>query len=101
MLGLKTAWKVEQQTRRFAQRVLVKVIAFEEEVNNVMRQTEYINGLLEEMKDCELIKAQLEDRLNQIQKVIGDFDLEDLSNLQFWVAKLNEKIEAILITRLE
>jgi hypothetical protein len=37
MLGLKTAWKVEQQTRRFAQRVLVKVIAFEEEVNNVMR----------------------------------------------------------------
>ena len=53
------------------------------------------------MKDCELIKSQLEDRLNQIQKVIGDFDLEDLSNLSFWVARLNEKIETILITRLE
>ena len=39
------------------------MIAFEEEVNNVMRQTDFINGLLEEMKECEPVKAQLEERL--------------------------------------
>lgn len=27
--------------------------------------------------------------------------MEDLSNLSFWVARLNEKIETILISRLE
>ena len=33
--------------------------------------------------------------------MIGDFDLEELSNMTFWVTKLNERIETILITRLE
>ena len=79
----------------------MKVIEFEAEVNNVMGQSDYINGLLEEMKDCELVKSELDERLTQIQKVIGDFDLEDMSNLTFWVAKLNERIEKILIARLE
>ena len=53
----------------------MKVIEFEAEVNNVMGQSDYINGLLEEMKDCELVKAQLDERLTQIQKVIGDTSL--------------------------
>lgn len=33
--------------------------------------------------------------------MIGDFDLEDLSNLEVWVAQLNVKIESILVRRLE
>lgn len=33
--------------------------------------------------------------------MIDDFDLEDLSNLNFWVQGLNEKIEKILVKRLE
>jgi len=39
--------------------------------------------------------------LKEIQKIIGDFDLDDLSNLEVWVAELNEKIESILVKRLE
>lgn len=33
--------------------------------------------------------------------MIEDFDLEDLSNLSTWVQGLNEKIERILVKRLE
>lgn len=57
--------------------------------------------MLEEMKECPLVKEEFENRLAVIQKIIGDFDLEDLSNLSFWVARLNEDVEKILITRLE
>lgn len=33
--------------------------------------------------------------------MIGDFDLDDLSNLEIWVSDLNLKIENILVKRLE
>ena len=92
---------MEQPLKRYAQKVLVKVIAFEEEVNSVMQKTDLIKQLLEEMKECPLVKEEFENRLAVIQKIIGDFDLEDLSNLSFWVARLNEDVEKILITRLE
>ena len=66
-----------------------------------MQKTDLIKQLLEEMKECPLVKEEFENRLAVIQKIIGDFDLEDLSNLSFWVARLNEDVEKILITRLE
>ena len=33
--------------------------------------------------------------------MIGDFDLDDMSNLEQWVSELNIKIELILVKRLE
>ena len=66
-----------------------------------MQKTDLIKQLLEEMKECPLVKEEFENRLTVIHKIIGDFDLEDLSNLSFWVARLNEDVEKILITRLE
>ena len=53
------------------------------------------------MKECPLVRTEFETRLATIQKIIGDFDLEDLSNLTFWVAQLNESVEEILTARLE
>lgn len=99
--GLETPWRLEQPLKKYARKVLVKVIAFEEEVNNVMLKTDLIKQLLEEMKECPLERQEFESRLEIIQKTIGDFDLEDLSNLTFWVAKLNEAVEEILTARLE
>jgi hypothetical protein len=53
------------------------------------------------MTECDLKKENFESRLLKIQTVIDDFDLEDLSNLNFWVNGLNDKIERILVKRLE
>jgi len=66
-----------------------------------MQKTDLIKQLLAEMKECPLVKEEFERRLAMIQKIIGDFDLEELSNLTFWVSRLNEDVEKILITRLE
>ena len=99
--GLKTPWRLEQPLKRYTHKVLVKVIAFEEEVNSVMLKIDLIKQLLEEMKECPLEKQEFESRLSVIQRHIGDFDLEDLSNLSFWVARLNEDVEKILTGRLE
>lgn len=99
--GLEQNWKTETVAKKFAAKLLPKVIAFEEAVNDVQQKTDYINQLLNEMAECELLKDNFESRLQKIQTVIDDFDLEDLSNLNFWVQRLNEKIEKILVKRLE
>ena len=83
--GLEQNWKTETVAKKFAAKLLPKVIAFEEAVNDVQQKTDYINQLLNEMAECELLKDNFESRLQKIQTVIDDFDLEDLSNLNFWV----------------
>ena len=95
--GLTTYWKSDPKT--YALKLLPKVIGFEESVNEVIHKTAYVQQLLDEIKDCETI--QINEKLKEIQKIIGDFDLDDLSNLEVWVAELNEKIESILVKRLE
>lgn len=59
--------------------MLQKVITFEETVNEVMEKTQYVDQLLSEIKECET--NRIIDILKEIQKVIGDFDLGDFSNL--------------------
>ena len=53
------------------------------------------------MKECPIVESELKQRLDQIQKIIYDFDLEDVSNLTFWATELNKKVEDVLSIRLE
>ena len=53
------------------------------------------------MKECPLVESELKQRLDQIQKIIYDFDLEDVSNLTLWATELNKEVEEVLSSRLE
>ena len=97
--GLDLNFKNVTGVKTTSQKILQKVIAFEEAVNEVMEKTQYVDQLLSEIKECET--NSINERLKEIQKIIGDFDLGDFSNLAQWVAELNVKIEAILVRRLE
>jgi ATP-dependent protease HslVU (ClpYQ) ATPase subunit len=54
---------------------------------------------LNEIKECQT--TVIDEKLKEVQKIIGDFDLHDASNLEMWVGELNVKIENILVRRLE
>ena len=97
--GLDINFKNVSGVKTMAQKILQKVITFEEAVNEVMEKTQYVDQLLTEIKECET--EAIKERLKEIQKIINDFDLGDFSNLAQWVADLNVKIEAILVRRLE
>lgn len=94
----KIKW-TDTQLKKYASNLLKSVYFFEEAVNEVMEKTALVEQYLEEIKDCET--QAISSKLKEILKVIGDFDLEDLSNLEVWVAQLNVKIESILVRRLE
>lgn len=71
-------------------------------MNDVIQKTEFVERLLEEMKACDLGEnGGIKSRLNEIQKIVNDFDLENMSNLPQWVSDLNVKIENVLAKRLE
>lgn len=98
-MGLEKSWKNEGGVKDWAQKLLPKVIEFEGSVNEVMRSTSFVDMMLDEMKQCKVVEINA--KLEHIQKIISDFDLHDLSNLQKWVGDLNEKIEGVLVRRLE
>jgi len=77
--GLDLNFKNVTGVKTTSQKILQKVIAFEEAVNEVMEKTQYVDQLLSEIKECET--NSINERLKEIQKIIGDFDLGDFSNL--------------------
>ena len=59
-----------------------------------------INRSVEELQTCDFDSASFTKLLSQVQKVIDHLNLENYSNLDVWVANLNEKIDAVLRSRL-
>ncbi|OWZ39026.1 dynein heavy chain 1, cytosolic [Cryptococcus neoformans Tu259-1] len=59
-----------------------------------------INRVVEELAICEYTSDTFSSLLGQIQKTIDHLNLENYSNLDAWVATLNEKIDKVLSERL-
>lgn len=65
------------------QKILPKVIQFEEAVNTAIQQTNATNKYLAEIKDCPIDEIEL--RLKKIQGIINEFDVANASNLEIWI----------------
>lgn len=59
-----------------------------------------INRVVEELAICEYTSDTFSSLLGQIQKTIDHLNLGNYSNLDAWVATLNEKIDKVLSERL-
>ena len=94
-------WKSEANVGKYAKELRQSVTEFEEAVNNVIEKICQIDLHLEELQTCELEQDTLAERIEKIQKIIDDFELESYSNLQLWVNELDKQISDILIDRLE
>ena len=70
-----------ENVKRYAHKVLIKVIQFESDTYSIMQKHEVVESLLNQLEKCELEKETLIEILEQLQEIIGDFEYEDLSNL--------------------
>lgn len=77
-----------------------KVQKFEEAVNGLKDFAEQIEAILAFLKTCNGTYETFKAKLDQIQKLIDDFNLWGYSNLQIWVPEIDAKVELILIDRL-
>ena len=62
--GLDINFKNVSGVKTMAQKILQKVITFEEAVNEVMEKTQYVDQLLTEIKECET--EAIKERLKEI-----------------------------------
>ncbi|ORY33069.1 putative motor [Naematelia encephala] len=66
----------------------------------VIEITDDISRLVEELSTCAFTSEAFSALLGRIQKTIDQLNLENYSNLEVWVASLNERIDAVLKERL-
>ncbi|KAI8328287.1 dynein heavy chain [Blakeslea trispora] len=77
------------------------VSVFQDKVDDLIGYYDDITKGIEEMKTCSYQSERFEDYLGRVQKLIDRLNLENYSNLDQWVAGLDKRIEAVLISRLQ
>jgi len=98
--GFKHIWRNENTVQKHASKLSVRVIEFEDKVNLVKRKQFAIIEICENLR----MKPEIHEFpnwLKKIQDIVDDFQFNDCSNLDSWVADLNAKIEEILLIRLQ
>ena len=60
-----------------------------------------IDNTLRELQSCSFTLETFQTHLEALQRAIDQLNLEQYSNIPFWVTKMNEKIIAILRGRLQ
>ncbi|KAI8967648.1 dynein heavy chain [Mycotypha africana] len=77
------------------------VSVFQDKVDALIGYYDEISKSIDEMKTCSYQSKRFEEVLGRIQKLIDRLNLESYSNLDQWVAGLDKRIEAVLVTRLQ
>lgn len=77
-----------------------KVQKFEEAFNGLKDFSEQIESILAFLKTCNGTYETFKTKIEQIQKLIDDFNLWGYSNLHIWVPEIDAKVESILVERL-
>jgi dynein heavy chain 1 len=60
-----------------------------------------IQKSVDELRTCPFETAAFISRLDGVQTAVDQLNLENYANLRYWVASLNEKIESVLVDRLQ
>ena len=61
---------------------------------------ESVQSAISDLEACAYNTQTFETKIEMVQTAVDQLNLENFSNLRFWVAKLNRAIEAILMARL-
>lgn len=77
------------------------VFTFHEKVDDLLAIEEQIEIDVRSLETCAYSANTFADILGKIQKMVDDLSLRQYSNLQQWVAKLDEEVEKRLAVRLQ
>ena len=60
-----------------------------------------VNSALKDLDSCPYDAEAFRNNIDQIQRAVDQLNLENYSNLQWWVDQMNERIEGVLFNRLQ
>lgn len=99
--GFRLKWealsKLDPYVRKFSETVSI----FSEKVEDLLLKYDQLKSQIEELKTCPLKSESISGILNQIQEIMDQLNLGSYSNLNSWVKGLDDKVEAVLMVRLQ
>ncbi|TPX53424.1 hypothetical protein SeMB42_g00788 [Synchytrium endobioticum] len=99
--GYSTNTKSENRHVTFVRDFVNVVTILQDKTFSALAICEEINGLLNELKDCSYVQVELTSILVHIQKAVDRLNLENCANLDTWTTMLNQRIEGVLLNRLQ
>jgi hypothetical protein len=85
----------------FVREFAAAVSLYQDKVNNLLVIWEEINSEVEELKICSFAKERLSETMDKIQRNVDKLNLEAYANLDSWCVSLDQRIELVLIARLD
>lgn len=79
--GLSIQWRADSAVNKYAKELRKAVFEFEESVQFVIEKLDLINEYLDDLKTAALEKEVLSEKIEKIQKVIDEFEIQSFSNL--------------------
>ena len=76
------------------------ISVLQDKATTLLRINDTIEKSIAELQTCPYDAASLTSRLDSIQTSVDQLNLENYSNLPFWVHNVNQRIEIILVERL-
>ncbi|TPX36351.1 hypothetical protein SmJEL517_g01576 [Synchytrium microbalum] len=93
--------KSENRHVTFVREFANVVTIFHDKTSSALAICEEINGLVISLKDCSFVRSALAGILSQIQKAVDRLNLENCTNLDTWTTALDQRIETLLLIRLQ
>ncbi|XP_033735277.1 cytoplasmic dynein 1 heavy chain 1-like isoform X2 [Pecten maximus] len=98
--GVQLVWE-SYKLDPYVQRLADTGFNFQEKVDDLVAMEEEIDLEVKALETCAYSNATFSEILGKIQKAVDNLSLHGFSNLQQWVAKLDQQVEAKLAARLE
>jgi len=91
------SYKLDPYVNRFAE----AVFTFQEKVEDLLVLEEQLDADVRSLETCPYSSNTFGEILKKIQDAVDDLSLKQYSNLQLWVARLDEEVERKLAARLQ
>ncbi|CAB3376335.1 Hypothetical predicted protein [Cloeon dipterum] len=91
------SYKLDPYVNRFAE----AVFTFQEKVEDLLVLEEQLDADVRSLETCPYSANTFAEILKKIQDAVDDLSLKQYSNLQLWVARLDEEVEKKLAARLQ
>ncbi len=92
-------WGGGPKLEKFSKELSEKIASFEENVRDLVSKIDNIHSLFNQIMKAELSIEVIHEKVSCIQKIIDEID--NASNIQIWIAEMDNKLESILIKKLE
>lgn len=90
----------ESKHVQFVREFAVSASVLQSKTSTLLSIDEGVQKAVAELKSCPYDTSAFRQRLDLIQVAVDKLNLENYTNLEFWVSNLNRKIETILLDRL-